>query len=65
MKKLREAMFAGIEPEDATKVIQMIRDKALKTGDLKAAKLFLDYLAPGRTGIVNVVRPVVVNTGDV
>jgi hypothetical protein len=59
---LREAMFSAVKTEDVTEVMGSLVEKA-KAGDLKAMKLFLDYLAPSRSGVV-VQQAVVVNPGD-
>lgn len=59
---LREAMFAAVKTDDVSEVMATIV-AAAKKGDLKAAKLLLDYLQPGRSGVV-VQQAVVVNAGD-
>ena len=60
---LREAMFAAVTPADVGAVMAGVVEKA-RGGDLKAAKLLLDYLQPGRSG-VTVQQAVVINPGDV
>jgi DNA-directed RNA polymerase sigma subunit (sigma70/sigma32) len=47
--KLRAAMFGAISADDVADVMQSVVSKA-KGGDLKASKLVMDLLAPGRSG---------------
>lgn len=59
---LREAMFAAVKADDVSAVMASVV-AAAKAGDLKAAKLLLDYLQPGRSGVL-VQQAVVVNAAD-
>lgn len=46
---LREAMFGAIESADVAEVVRKVTERA-KAGDLRAARLLFDLLAPGRSG---------------
>lgn len=62
---LREAMFAEIQTEDAAAIVRRVAEKA-KTGDLRAARLFFDLIAPARTGTTVVQQQaVIINRDDV
>jgi DNA-directed RNA polymerase specialized sigma24 family protein len=60
---LREAMFHSIRDEDAAAIVGQVVTKA-KAGDLKAARLFFDLLAPSRCGSTIVQQQAVVICGD-
>lgn len=61
---LREAMFGAIRDEDAADVVRQVMEKA-KGGDLKAARLFFDLLAPSRSGATVIQQQaVVIREGD-
>lgn len=61
--ELRKAMFEAVSQEDITAVMQtVVRDA--KAGDLKAARLLIDLLAPGRSGVTVHQQAVVINSGD-
>lgn len=62
--ELREAMFGAIAPADVSEIVAKVTAKA-KGGDLKAARLLFDLLAPARTGSVVVhQQAVVIHQGD-
>ena len=57
--ELREAMFAAIAAEDVTAIVRKVAEKA-RAGDLKAARLLFDLLAPSRSGTTIVHQQAVV-----
>lgn len=60
---LRSAMFGAISEQDVADVMGTVVRQA-KAGDLKAAKLLADLLAPGRSGVTVHQQAVVIRTGD-
>lgn len=61
---LRAAMFGAISEQDVGDVMQTVVGKA-KAGDLRAAKLITDLLAPGRSGVTVQQQAVVIHQGDI
>lgn len=62
--KLRAAMFGAIDENAVSSMMQAVMAKA-QAGDLKAAKLLMDLLAPGRSGVTVNQQAVVIQQGDV
>lgn len=64
--QLRTAMFEAIRPDAVAAMMQSIQNKAAD-GDLKAAKVLIDLLAPARSGITTVVnqQAVILREGDI
>lgn len=60
---LREAMFGAIRDEDAAAIVGQVVEQA-KAGDLKAARLFFDLLAPARSGTTVVQQQAIVIRDD-
>jgi RNA polymerase sigma factor (sigma-70 family) len=60
---LREAMFGAIRDEDAAAIVGQVVAKA-KGGDLRAARLFFDLLAPARAGTTVVQQQAIVVRSD-
>lgn len=61
--KLRAAMFGAIDEQAVADMMRAVMEKA-QAGDLKAAKLLMDLLAPGRSGVTVNQQAIVVQHGD-
>ena len=61
--KLRAAMFGAIDEGAVSAMMAAIMAKA-QAGDLKAAKLLMDLLAPARSGVTVNQQAVVIQSGD-
>lgn len=61
--KLRTAMFGSISEDDVAEVMQAVLRKA-KAGDMRAATMLTDLLAPGRSGVTVHQQAVVIRSGD-
>lgn len=62
--RLRAAMFAAVSEADVGDVMQAVVREA-KAGCPKAAKLLIDLLAPGRSGVTVNQQAVVIHPGDI
>lgn len=62
--ELRSAMFAAIAPTDMGDVMTAVLEKA-KGGNLGAAKILIDLLAPGKSGVTVNQQAVVIQQGDI
>lgn len=61
--RLRAAMFGAVSEQAVQGVMAAVVAKA-QGGDLKAAKLLIDLLAPGRSGVTVNQQAIVVRSGD-
>lgn len=61
--RLRAAMFGAVSEADVADVMQSVVAKA-KGGNMGAAKLLVDLLGPGRSGVTVNQQAVVIRTGD-
>jgi hypothetical protein len=62
VNELRSAMFGALDPAKIGDMMRSLQDRAAE-GDLKAIKLLMDLLAPGRSG-VTLQQAVIINQGD-
>ncbi len=63
VSRLRQAMFSAVSAEDIQAVMQSIVVRA-KNGSARDAKLLIDLLAPGRSGVTVNQQAIVVQHGD-
>lgn len=61
--RLRAAMFGSVSEEDVQEVMEAVLKKA-KAGDIRAATLVTDLLAPARSGVTVHQQAVVIRSGD-
>jgi hypothetical protein len=61
--ELRAAMFGAIDPVQIGEMMATVQKRAV-AGDLKAVKLLVDLLGPGRSGVTVNQQAVVIRTGD-
>lgn len=61
--ELRAAMFGAIDAAKVRAMMESLQERAGK-GDLKAIKLLVDLLAPGRSGVTVQQQAIIVRTGD-
>jgi hypothetical protein len=61
--RLRAAMFGAVSERDVADVMQSVVAKA-KGGNMGAAKLLVDLLGPGRSGVTVNQQVVAIRTGD-
>lgn len=61
--ELRAAMFGAIDPAKITAMMGTLQERAAG-GDLKATKLLIDLLSPGRSGVTVNQQAVVIRSGD-
>ena len=61
--KLRSAMFGALDESAVAEMMQSVM-RAAQSGDLKAAKIIIDMLAPARSGVTVQQQAIVVNQGD-
>jgi hypothetical protein len=61
--ELRAAMFGAIMPDRIRSMMDTLQHRAV-AGDLRAMKLLIDLLSPGRSGVTVQQQAVVIRTGD-
>lgn len=61
--ELRAAMFGALDAQKVRDMMTALQERAGK-GDLKAIKLLVDLLAPGRSGVTVNQQVVAIRTGD-
>ncbi len=62
--RLRAAMFGAVSEDDVAEVMGAVLKKA-KAGDMRAATLVTDLLAPARSGVTVHQQAVVIRSGDI
>lgn len=63
VSQLRNAMFSSISRDDVEDVMRSVVESA-KSGDLRAAKLLMDLLAPARSGVKINQQAIVIQHSD-
>lgn len=62
--ELRAAMFAAVTPADIGDVMAGVVERA-KAGNLSAARMLIDLLAPGKSGVTVQQQALVIQQGDI